>query len=1008
MPTGQRFFRLALPALVMALFTATAPGAERLEKELTGEGWRLMLDRTASWIDDDIYLPPVDVASLPVNPPTCGWELLPESADRIVRVPGTVEEYFWGANGNPLGIAGDYRGVSWWSRSFTLDAPPAGKRVVLAFESVNLRAEVFVNRKLVGYDVIGNSPFEVDITDAVDGSGVNSLDIRITDPVGNFTWNDNELFRWGRNMVPAVHGFGGVTGRIFLRVTDRVHIADVNVVNSPAVTRATARYTIRNETGRTMPGTVSLTVHAWDDPDDVVWEKSRTLDAPSGVAHGEFPVAPRGVKPWNIDDPNLYVATVTFRSEDGSSGDAFDRRFGFRWFGIVEKDGDERFHLNGGRVFILAAMSRGFWPKNGIFPTPEMARRDIDTARIMGYNTAKFHRAAGQSPVMEYCDEVGHLVFEEPGGYRCLPEPDERAKAWRREKLRRLVVRDRSKPSLIMYNLKNEARIPPTDDDLANMHMIRDLDPARIVTYNSDRNRTVEHTVRLADDPFKSHLRPLSDTVLTYGWWDQHHWIRHVGWLDDYYENPRFHLRGVVNQATTMAPVDSLHRLDPGEIIFWGEEGAGGTMVRLGKIRNELARTGATGWREAGHLDYWREWDRFLDESGFRSSYPTVDNLTAALGVNLHYYHGRAIENVRLSNVGDAYILNGWASGGTHSDMVDAYRNPTADTSILAYYTRPLYVAVKLRDTVMPAGFAPVADFFIINEADLNGSFTLDVELLNPAGEAVFRERRDVRITGGDEFGELLAEGMELPSLAEAGHYELKARILDDGQVRADGHDRAFVVDWRTGTGIAGTCAVIDTTGTVQAFLAGSRGIETVPFDPDGPHYDIIIFGAHDFNEVRNLSYAPGLRGTDRILDRVINGATLVILENAERWAEYWDNQVLQYLNHHNWRRNGRLFVGRHPVLDGLPDSQAMNWEYQALYRGDIRGLNLGRMGVQTIVAAAPQHRKEILDALCRIPCGNGSIYLSTLRFMPEIRSASPQSASAKKLFLNILEIGAR
>ncbi len=47
--------------------------------------------------------------------------------------------------------------------------------------------------------------------------------------------------------------------------------------------------------------------------------------------------------------------------------DSKSQRFGFRWFDIGEKDGDQRFYLNGKRVFILAAMTRGFWPKNGIF-----------------------------------------------------------------------------------------------------------------------------------------------------------------------------------------------------------------------------------------------------------------------------------------------------------------------------------------------------------------------------------------------------------------------------------------------------------------------------------------------------------------------------------------------------------------------------------------------------------------------------------------------------------------
>ncbi|MBT4482657.1 MAG: hypothetical protein HOC71_03155, partial [Candidatus Latescibacteria bacterium] len=56
--------------LVLAVFSfneaSSAPG--RWEKELSGPGWKLWRDREAEWVDDDIYMPPVDISLLPVNP----------------------------------------------------------------------------------------------------------------------------------------------------------------------------------------------------------------------------------------------------------------------------------------------------------------------------------------------------------------------------------------------------------------------------------------------------------------------------------------------------------------------------------------------------------------------------------------------------------------------------------------------------------------------------------------------------------------------------------------------------------------------------------------------------------------------------------------------------------------------------------------------------------------------------------------------------------------------------
>ena len=154
----KRFFYLIV---VLCLFHSTLSAQTgRTEIVLSGDGWRLWRDHAALWYNDKIFLPPVDISKLPVNPPTCGWEKLAKNYDKTVTVPGTVEEHYWGEIGGAVpDTAGDYIGVSWWSRTFTPDPSLKGKRIVLHFESANLRSEVFINNKLVGYDVIGNTPF---------------------------------------------------------------------------------------------------------------------------------------------------------------------------------------------------------------------------------------------------------------------------------------------------------------------------------------------------------------------------------------------------------------------------------------------------------------------------------------------------------------------------------------------------------------------------------------------------------------------------------------------------------------------------------------------------------------------------------------------------------------------------------------------------------------------------------------------------------------------------------
>ena len=64
--------------------------------------------------------------------------------------------------------------------------------------SVRFRAEIFVNKKLVGYDLVNSTPFAVDVTPFILPGQENVIAFRITDPNGNFNWKDSQVYTWGR------------------------------------------------------------------------------------------------------------------------------------------------------------------------------------------------------------------------------------------------------------------------------------------------------------------------------------------------------------------------------------------------------------------------------------------------------------------------------------------------------------------------------------------------------------------------------------------------------------------------------------------------------------------------------------------------------------------------------------------------------------------------------------------------------------------------------------------
>ena len=96
----------------------------------------------------------------------------------------------------------------------------------------------------MGYDVIGGTPFEANLTGKVKPGQECQLAVRITDPGGNFDWRDSSPFSWGTNNIPMSHGFGGITGPVKLVATDPVFVDDIYVQNTPAISNATDRKSV--------------------------------------------------------------------------------------------------------------------------------------------------------------------------------------------------------------------------------------------------------------------------------------------------------------------------------------------------------------------------------------------------------------------------------------------------------------------------------------------------------------------------------------------------------------------------------------------------------------------------------------------------------------------------------------------------------------------------------------------------------------------------------------------
>ncbi len=952
--------------------------SECLVTDISNNPWYLWIDSTAEFEHDTLCLPPVDISKLPVNPPSCGWDALEAPLGLKITVPATVEQYFWGKNGNTYGVTGDYQGVSWFST--TLDIPPGveGKRIVLQFESARMRAEVFINRQLAGYNLIDGTQFEVDITKLV-SPGSNRLSVRITDPNGDFTWCDFPLFSWGNYKTIPSHAFGGITGKVSLEITDNTWIDDVFIKNKPEINAIDADITLSSSADK-IKGSLVTEITKKGGNKVLLSQTTEVMTMKGEAVH--VPLSLPDALPWSPDTPELYDIHISWHGADGSIDEA-SKHFGFRWFEVRDVQGDKQFYLNNKRIFLRTAISWGCWPVNGIFPTPELAEKQILTAKAIGLNMLNFHRTIGQNLVLDKADELGLLYYAEPGGYR--HGTDSLSQKWKQIKLLRMVKQFRSHPSLIIYNMENESCMNPPPEAISDIAKAHRLDETRCITYASEYYNVndLPATCPFTPYPAKLHMLPYSQELLYFGWYDEHHAPGPGVYYDDMYSNPdKYYLN--INH--------------PSEIIFYGEEGAIGTPGRFELIKEAILNNKQKGWDSDDYLDIYNAYDQFLTKKGFRKAFPAVDSLTRCIGNMSYYYQGRAIENARINNLVDGYAVNGWEEMKleNHSGIVDCYRNPKGDVRLISRYNQPLYLSVKLRNKVLQTGDSIIADIFIVNEKDINGRYKLTVEATDTDGQ-IEKKEFSVSVTGGDRYGELLQKDVVFKSRID-GYCSISAKLLENQTVVTIGDDQAFLVSLDT-RDIPPDGVIYDTSGLFNAVLKES-GLQELPEYKGGkPEADYVLVG----NALPKWEYS--LR--QDLLEWVAGGHTLIIAGSADIWAEFLaQKEIIKYQGKRNLGRlwfGGNYFVRDHPFFTGLPVNTVFNWEYQCFSLYSRKRFGLRIQNDETIVGAVSDHQQEVYSAVSIIQMGKGKIILSTLDISGALKEGGKPAIVAKRVLLNLI-----
>lgn len=845
------------------------------------------------------------------------------------QVPGLVHLYL-----------PDCYGIVWYQVRFT-DILPEGGRRLLRFASADYLSEVYLNGKLVGTHRGCEDPFSFDVTEAlVDGE--NLLVVRVAKPysqdVDGYSFNEipHRNNRKDDSITPGTcfntFGIGGAVDMV--RLPD-MYIDDVYVWGNTETHTAEVQVTVIN-TGAPMNTEIVCEV-AGKRSGEGLTDAVQTMIVPTGESVHTFSIPISQMHLWDVNDPFLYRVRVTV---GGTQPHAVEKNFGFRTF-MVGQDG--WFYLNGRRILVRCSHTGNFFPGGNNQPVdPALWMQDFAKAKATGFNMVRFISGSAYPEQLDYCDELGLMVYEECyGGW--LTENGQRDRELYEENMLTVVKRDRSHACLTVYGTLNETR----DDGVFShfpiiakecLDKIRDLDQTRLVLYSSGRFDG-DTRVGSVSNPFSREWECLwngenKETGKVEQWNPYLPPLR--GDVGDIHLYPRVPI--CTDDENTMRTLGVANDRP----VFVSEFGIGSlfnateTLLRY-KMRGTNPDTPDMRMVQHMHDQYEEAFYRYgLDEY---YAFP-VDLLRESEKLHCRqrsYYFDMLRSDPKMAGLSITGLLDHSICGEGLWSITREFKPGIAETLERGF--APLRWCLFAHRTHAYTNRPLVVEGVLSNEDVLKVGQTYPVGVAIKGEQGVvWRKNFDIKITPD------MVKDMAFPVFKEevvldvpAGRYELHAEILDHATA-TDG-TLGFYLSDDSATVAAKEVFAIGLSEAAEKFLRG-RGVQVRPL-AEAKGKCLIVVGELAADE-REAAW--------KILDKAVkNGARALIAcrsSLAKEWTDeegkkqadnmFWcplENKpenvwVSDRLESDDWLYHREYIAMKHPYFEGLPSGGIMDWDY--------------------------------------------------------------------------------
>ena len=350
---------------------------------------------------------------------------------------------------NPPFVPREYNPTGSYRKTFTLPANWKSKRIYLRMEKTASASFVWINGQEVGYNEGAQEPAEYDVTSFLK-PGKNTIAVNVMKYSDGVYLESQDYWR-----------LAGIFDDVWLYAKEDVHIFDwyaaTDLDENYENAKLNLQITVKNQS-KTDKQNYKVRTSLFDASNTLVQDFTSDAVQISADDKQIINVSSEVLNPekWTAETPNLYRLTMELINNEGKTEEVIAGRIGFKETEIR----NQVFYLNGKAIKLNGINTHMQHPTLGHTMDEATIRKDFELFKQFNINCVRISHYPPVRRYLELADEYGFYIIDEVGNEAHATEYLSDKTEWEpmyRDRVRKMVLRDRNHPSILFWSAGNEA-----------------------------------------------------------------------------------------------------------------------------------------------------------------------------------------------------------------------------------------------------------------------------------------------------------------------------------------------------------------------------------------------------------------------------------------------------------------------------------------------------------------------------------------------------------------------